>query len=307
MHDPAATKTAKRRRSRGPALGVLAALVTGGCSPADLLNALVRPGDCEITRAVAYGEHPRHTLDVYAPKHAPNAGGRHPVVVFFYGGSWQQGAKETYAFVAAALARRGYLVMVPDYRVYPDVRYPAFLEDGARVVRFARDHAARYGGDPDTLIVMGHSAGAYIAAMLALDGRWLQTVQLTPGDIAGLVGISGPYDFLPLRDKTLITIFDGANQVATQPISYVTRGAPPSLLVSGTADTRVDPANADRLARRLRASGNEAEVIHYTGMGHTTIIGAFAAPLRFLVPILADVVGFLDKVVTGKAKAGARS
>jgi acetyl esterase/lipase len=292
VHDPSATKDLERRRWSGRSLGLLAALLTGGCTPADLLNALVSRSGYETMRALAYGSDARQTLDVYAP----TQGERRPVVVFFYGGSWQQGAKETFAFVAAALARRGFLTIVPDYRVYPDVRYPGFLEDGARAVRWARDHAAAHGGDPDRVFLMGHSAGAYIAAMLALDSRWLRQVQLAPEtDVAGLVGVSGPYDFLPLRDPTLITIFAGDNQPATQPISYVTRGAPPTLLVTGAGDTTVDPGNSDRLAHRLRALGNQADVIRYRRLGHMATVGAFAAPLRFLAPVLDDAATFMDR------------
>ena len=186
---------------------MLATLLLTGCSPASPLNFLAWLHGVEITRSIAYGEGARRTLDVYRPSAAAAA----PVVVFFYGGSWQSGHKEMYLFVAAALARRGYVIVVPDYRVYPEVRYPDFLDDGARAVRWAKDNAARFGGDPQKLFVMGHSAGAYIAAMLALDGRWLQKVDLAPDrDIAGLIGISGPYDFLPLSDGTLKTIFGGA-------------------------------------------------------------------------------------------------
>jgi acetyl esterase/lipase len=287
------------RRWSGCSLALLAALLTGGCSPADLLNAVAQRSGYTVTRSMAYGTHPRQALDLYAP----SDGGKHPVVVFFYGGSWQQGAKESYTFVAAALARRGYLTIVPDYRVYPDVRYPGFIEDGAQVVRWARDHAAGHGGDPERLFIMGHSAGAYIAAMVALDDRWLRAVRLAPSDIAGLVGISGPYDFLPLRDPTLITIFDGNNQVATQPITYVSPGAPPALLMTGGGDTTVDPANSDRLARRMRERGNQADVIRYGDIGHMATVGAFAAPLRFLAPVLRDAVAFMDHTAA-PARAG---
>ena len=136
---------------------------------------------------------------IYRPQDAKTA----PVIVFFYGGSWQSGNKSIYKFVGSALARRGRGV-VPDYRVYPEVIYPAFLEDGALAVRWTKDNATRFGADPNMLFVMGHSAGAYMAAMLALDSRWLGRAGLSPRrDIAGLVGISGPYDFLPLHDYTL--------------------------------------------------------------------------------------------------------
>jgi acetyl esterase/lipase len=184
--------------------------------------------------------------------------------------------------------------VVPDYRVYPEIRYPGFLEDGARALRWVKDNAARFGGDPNKLFVMGHSAGAYMAAMLALDSRWLRTVDMTPDrDISGLIGISGPYDFLPLRDGTLQTIFGGANDATTQPINYVSPGAPPALLVTGVNDDTVDPGNSARLGARLRAAGDAATVLTYPRVGHLSIIGAFAWPLRFLAPALRDVSQFI--------------
>ncbi len=266
-----------------------AALLLSGWSPADPLNLLTWRHGIEITRSVPYGEAPRQTLDVYRPA----AAAKSPVVVFFYGGSWQTGDKETYLFVATALARRGYVVVVPDYRVYPQVRYPGFLQDGARAVRWAKDNAARFGGDPGRLFVMGHSAGAYIAAMLVLDSRWLQEAGLTPNrDVAGLIGISGPYDFLPLHG-TLATIFGGSNVPDTQPISHVAPGAPPAFLATGQRDRIVEPSNTTRLAAKLTAAGDKVVVKTYPWVGHLTIIGSFAPPLRFLSPVLDDVDRFI--------------
>jgi acetyl esterase/lipase len=283
----------RARRAGRMTLGVLATLLLTGCSPAAPLNFLAWRHGTEITRSIAYGEGARRTLDVYQPRGATGA----PVIVFFYGGSWQSGNKATYLFVAAALARHGYVTMVPDYRVYPEARYPGFLEDGARAVRWAKDNATRFGGDPSKLFLMGHSAGGYIAAMLALDGRWLDQVNLAPRDIAGLIGISGPYDFLPLHDETLKVIFGGANEAATQPIAHVSAGAPPALLVTGARDSIVDPGNASRLAARLREAGDEATVKTYPWVGHLSIIGAFSLPLRFLAPVLRDVDAFMAKTM----------
>ena len=299
----AAFRRPARRAGRWP-IGLLTTLLVSGCSPADVLNSTVWPQGLEITRSVAYGAGARRTLDVYRPKNAAAL----PVVVFFYGGSWQGGNKQIYRFVAAALARRGYVAVIPDYRVYPEVRYPDFLEDGARAVRWAKDNAARFGGDPGRLFLMGHSAGAYIAAMLALDPRWLNTAGLAPDrDIAGLIGVSGPYDFLPLRDGTLKVIF-GGNDPATQPISHVAPGAPPALLLTGAKDGIVDPDNSARLAARLHAAGDSATVRVYSWVGHLSIIGAFAPPLRFLAPALRDVDAFMAKTANARtASAGTAS
>jgi acetyl esterase/lipase len=211
------------------------------------------------------------------------------------------GSKENYKFVGAALAQQGYVIVIPNYRVYPETRYPGFLEDAAEALRWTKNNVARFGGDPHKLFVMGHSAGAYIAAMLALDGRWLRAVNMTPHwDISGLIGIAGPYDFLPLGDGTLQTIFGTADDASTQPISHVSRGAPPALLVTGTNDRTVEPGNSKRLAARLRNAGDEATVLTYRWVGHLTIIGSFASPLRFLAPVIRDVDAFMVRTETGK-------
>lgn len=263
-----------------------------GCSPSSLLNAVASRSGLDVTSSIPYGAGPRRTLDVYRPANSTGA----PVVVFFYGGSWQGGSKDTYAFLATALAQRGYVVVVPDYRVYPEVKYPGFIEDGALAVKWVKANAGRFGGDSGKLFVMGHSAGAHTAAMLAIDGRWLAKVGMSARrDIAGLIGVSGPYDFLPIQDPTIKIIFGGPNRPQTQPISYVAGGEPPALLVTGKSDSTVDPGNATRLATRLRAAGNDATVIIYPGVGHATIAGAFSPALQSLAPVLHDVDAFIAK------------
>jgi acetyl esterase/lipase len=274
---------------------VILSLLAAGCSPTAPLNLLTSRQGIEIERSVAYGPGSHQTLDVYRPDRS----GPVPVVVFFYGGSWQSGSKEDYLFAAAALAKRGYVVIVPDYRLYPEVKYPTFLEDGASAIAWAKRNARRLGGDPRNLFVMGHSAGAYIAAMLAIDNRWLATVKLSPKkDVAGLIGLSGPYDFLPLRDDTLKIIFGGANRADTQPIGHVSGDEPPALLATGTGDSVVDPGNSTRLANKLRAAGDKATVINYPNKGHLVTIGAFAGSLSFLAPVLDDVDAFISRTAS---------
>lgn len=235
--------------------------------------------------------------DAHAGKGGVSAG--LPVVVFLYGGSWQEGSKNDYAFVASSLARAGYLTFVPDYRVYPEVRYPDFIEDAAQAVAYVRRHAAQWGGDPSRLVLVGHSAGAYLVAMLALDPRWLGAVGLNPvRDITAVVGLAGPYDFLPLHDPVLETIFTNpAGLPDTQPINHVSGMGPPMLLMAGRNDTLVDPGNTDRLAARIRARGGRVEEIMYPKASHRIIIGAFAPVLRFLSPSLADTTRFIDREV----------
>ncbi|MEJ1967264.1 MAG: alpha/beta hydrolase [Rhizomicrobium sp.] len=211
------------------AAAAAAGLLLASCVP--LLNLAVPRAGYSIRSDVAYGNDPRQKLDVYVPDglKAPA-----PVLIFFYGGSWQSGSKDVYRAVGQAFASKGIVTVVADYRLYPQVRYPAFLEDGAHVVRFVHEHARDYGGDAGRLFVSGHSAGAYIAVMLAVNDSYLKTAQADPSWIRGAIGIAGPYDFLPLYDPALIDIFGGDRDMATQPIRYAAGRHPPMLLAHGT-------------------------------------------------------------------------
>jgi acetyl esterase/lipase len=273
------------------------ALVTGaGCSAVDVVNALTPRVGYQRVRDIPYGADARQTLDVYMPAGADRA----PVLVFFYGGNWDSGAKADYRFVAQAFTSRGFVVVIPDYRLYPAVRYPAFLDDGAKAARWVWDNIGRYGGDRDRLFLGGHSAGAYNAAMLGLDGRWLAKVDLNPDQaIKGVVGLAGPYDFLPITDPTLQIIF-GPSQSwpETQPIRYVHPGAPAFFLAAGSADKTVDPGNVDRLEAALRRANVPVETRVYGGIGHAELAGALSFPLRFLAPVLADSAAFMAAVAT---------
>ncbi len=273
----------------------LAAMFVGGAwSPTDILNTLSGP-NALIAKSVSYGDNARQTLDVYAPAKARNA----PVVVFFYGGSWQGGHKRMYRFLATALTSHGFVVVIPDYRVYPQVRYPGFLIDGARAVAWSRRNATRFGGDPGRLVVMGHSAGAYIAAMLAYDPRWLAPAGMNARrDLAGFVGLAGPYDFLPIEDPAIRRIFAVRDLPSTQPIRYVSAGEVPSFVGSPVADTLVDPGNSARLAARLRATGNAVTERTYPGASHTTLIGAFSPVLGLIAPVRHDVAAFISQVTS---------
>jgi len=273
----------------------LATLVSG-CSAIGILNAsgkLVEPGVI-VSHDIAYAPGDRRTLDVYRPSRT--APGR-PVVVFFYGGSWDSGGKADYAWAGRALAAQGFVVVVPDYRLYPQVRWPAFLQDSAQAVKWARDHAADYGGEASRLVLMGHSAGAYNAVDLATDGRWLSGVGMDPHrDIRAVVGLSGPYDFLPLHSDELKTIFGPEDQRPdTQPINHVDGKAAPMLLITGDSDHTVDPGNSDRLAAKIIAAGGQAKVIHYPSLDHARTVAALAPALRFLAPIMRETKVFIDQ------------
>lgn len=276
-----------------PVLLALCAALLSGCSAASILNATVPRDGVSVERGIAYGEGPRRRLDVYRNK---DAAGPHPLIVFLYGGSWRTGERGTYAFVATPLAARGAVVVVPDYRLYPEVVFPDFLDDNAHAVAWAVGHANELGADPHRVFIVGHSAGAYNAAMLAVDPRWLARAGLDRAQIAGVVGLAGPYDFLPMTDPDIIPVFAPVDDgPASQPVTYVDGSNPPLLLLAGDADTTVRPANTRSLAARVVAAGGAVESRIYPGIGHIGIVTAFAPLFSGRAPVLDDVWRFITQ------------
>ena len=255
-------------------------------------------GSRRVATGISYGEDPRQSLDLYAPRKP----GPHPVIVFFYGGAWDSGHRQGYAFAARALAAKGFVVAVPDYRLVPQVRYPDFVRDGAAAVRWMRVHAGDYGGDGERILLAGHSAGAYIAAMLALDPEWLGDAHRL---VRGLVGLAGPYDFLPLDDVASIAAFgEWPDLEATQPVAYARADSPPALLLHGEPDTRVKPRHSRALAKALTAAGADVRLNLYPTLNHTMIVTALAMPLRRKAPVLADIAAFAREISGRGGPAG---
>lgn len=261
-------------------------------SPVNLLNGLAAAAPVSSEDGLPYGAAPRQRLDLYRPQQR----GDLPVVVFLYGGAWAEGDRAMYRFVGTALASAGFLTIIPDYRVFPEVRFPGFLEDAALATRWAEANATMLGGNPDKLVLMGHSAGAHIAALLALDPRWLARAGVDHRRLRGLVGLAGPYDFESNSGMRRQIFAPARDYAETQPISFASAGAPPSFLASGRQDRVVDPGNSERLAARLRAAGAEAEVALYPRPSHESLIGAFSPALRFLAPVFRDSVRFIQAV-----------
>jgi acetyl esterase/lipase len=271
------------------------------------MNAVV-PKDAGSTRAAAdlpYGPHPRQRFDVYVPE--AGVGDRPaPLALFLYGGAWRKGAKANYAFVGRALAARGFVTAIPDYRLVPEVRYPDFIVDGGMALAAFRAQAAAFGGRPGPVHLAGHSAGAYNAVMLALAPELQAAAGIEPRAIASVAGLSGPYDFLPLRVSSTREAFGQADDLeATQPVNRVRPGAPPMLLVTGTEDQVVVPANVERLGQVLEAAGNRVATRRYEGLGHTGPLIAIASPLRWRSTVLEDVTGFFEAVENGRPPAAA--
>ncbi|RPH42884.1 MAG: alpha/beta hydrolase [Burkholderiales bacterium] len=284
---------AVRRRGLLAGAAALATAPLAACSWGGALAA-VTPADARELPDQPFGEDPRHRLDVYVPAGTPPAAGW-PVVVFFYGGSWNGGSRGTYRFVGRALASRGMLAVIPDYRVYPQVRYPEFLRDGARALAWTRRQLGGWGGDPARLFVAGHSAGAYNAAMLALDPRWLAEAGVPPGALAGFCGLAGPYDFLPIENPDVKPVFFHPDYPkGSQPIQYARGFDRPVFLGAASSDSLVDPKrNTAQLAGLLREAGTQVVERLYPRANHITLVGAFAGPLRWIAPVLDDVTAFV--------------
>jgi acetyl esterase/lipase len=258
-----------------------------------LLDLLVSRRGYRVMRDLAYGPHRRQKLDFYIPKglNAPA-----PVILFFYGGSWQSGDKVWYRAFGEAFTSRGIIVAIADYRLYPEDLYPAFVEDSALALRFVREQVVGRGGDPARLFLAGHSAGAYNAMMIVCDQRYLRELGGDPSWVRGLVGISGPYDFLPLKDDKLVEIFGGDRRVESQPITYVDRACPPMLLVAGSKDRTVSWKNTRRMAAKLREFGTDVTEIVYPGIGHIEIILSVARLLRGRTTLREDIVRFVQEI-----------
>ena len=276
------------------AMALAAMLALAACSPLGTLNAVIPGSSYTLNADVAYGPLPRQRLDIYRPTAAAPAAGW-PVLVFFYGGSWNRGEKADYKFVGEALASRGVLTLVADYRLYPSVRYPDFLKDSALALGYGLNEAKPLGGDAKRVFVMGHSAGGYNAAMLALDARWLSGTGHAPAELAGFIGLAGAYDFLPMTNPDAQPVFFHPNYPPnTQPIEFALASAPRTFLGAAVKDSLINPQrNTVGLADRLKSAGVPVTLRMYEGVSHITLLASLAWPLRFLAPTLEDVVAFI--------------
>jgi acetyl esterase/lipase len=253
------------------------------------------PGAVELAEppitGIAYGSDARQQLDIYAPLGRTETA--HPVLIFFHGGSWRDGEREGYGFVGRAFASRGFVTVIADYRKAPKVRFPAFVQDTAATIAWVHTNIAKHDGDPECIFLMGHSAGAHIAMMAALDPQWLAAKDLKPDVIKGVIGLAGPYDFLPLTsESSKIALGQWPDLTETQPITYVRADAPPLLLLTGDKDTVVKPRNSQALADKIAALGGQPRLKIYSGVDHADIIMAVARPFRTKAPILQDVSEF---------------
>jgi acetyl esterase/lipase len=277
-------------------------VLCGGCTRVELLNATIPRDGYSVVKDIPYGADERQKLDIYVPTQ-PAAG--NPVIVFYYGGSWQEGNKDDYLFAGQAFASKGFITVVADYRLYPQVYFPTFMADVADAFAWTHQHIAAYGGNPDNMFATGHSAGAYNAIMLTLNRQYLQAAGGNDGWIRGAIGIAGPYDFLPLIDPQIVALFSKEPANLTQPITFARPDLPPLLLLTGDKDTDVLPRNSIHLTERLHSMGDDVTLKIYPNLAHISIALSLADGFRDKAPVLDDVAAFVNTHIQGNTAGDA--
>ena len=269
---------------------LLVACTKVGLGVANLPNAF---SDTERAKDIAYGSEPWQKLDVYVPPHS--SGESLPVIVFFYGGSWKDGSKDMYPFVGEAFAKKGYITVIADYSKYPQVKFPTFVEDGAKAVAWTYRNIAKYQGDPERLFISGHSAGAHIGAMLTADKQYLQAEGLTPSIIKAFAGLSGPYDFVPYEEDYKDMFGPPENYPNMQVTTFIDGKEPPMLLLWGDEDTIVGKSNMDKLIAKIQAEQGAVESKIYQGVDHVAMVSSLVWFLKSKAPIVDDVTNFFQR------------
>ena len=271
-------------------LPLLILLLLTGCSALQIISDTSPSDHYHQSLAISYGRAERNRLDYYEPVDVTENA---PLVVFFYGGGWKNGSRQKYEFVASALTKAGFRVVIPDYRLFPHVSFPVFMDDAAAAVAWALNNETNSQAQDAGVYLVGHSAGAQIAALLATDHAYLAKVSVPSSALFGLVGLSGPYDFLPIESGYLLDVFPENEREASQPVNYVNAAVPPTLLIHGEDDTLVEPGNSERFAAALRKAGVPVTVKYYEGTGHATVAAAMAPQLDFLADTLDDTITFI--------------
>ena len=275
-------------------LGTSLLLGLQACSPLRVINGVIDDGAYQLTKNIAYGGHPQQKLDVYQPSEPCD---QCPVLIWLYGGAWSSGDKDLYTFVGEAFAAAGMVVVIPDYRQYPGNLFPDFINDAAAALSWVKENISDYGGNAEKLNLMGHSAGAHISMMLAFDPQYLARVEMPTSSIRAVIGLAGPYDFLPIREAYIRKIFSTAKPLeSSQPISFASAAAPPVLLAMGLKDKRVDPQNSVRMATAIEAQGGRVQVISYPDIGHSKILLSLSRPLRASSDVYHDTLAFIKSI-----------
>ncbi|MFP6901579.1 MAG: alpha/beta hydrolase [Opitutales bacterium] len=240
---------------------------------------------------LAYGKHERQKLDVVWS--AENKAS--PVVIFFHGGSWRWGVKDFYRDIGKEFAKQGVTFVVANYRLYPEVRFPAFVEDAARVVKWTRQHIGRYGGKPDAIFLMGHSSGAHIVSHLALNESYIEAVGGDFSWIKGVIGLSGPYTFQPSEEWLYNDVFHPLSKSPkVVPISLVDGDEPPFLVLHGRHDYLVDVKQAEAFVQRIEEKGGEVTKRIFHLHGHFSMMRRITSWYFPPKGILHEVLDFVE-------------
>ena len=277
------------------------ACLSSACSPVKVLNSLVPENGYELVSAIEYGDSARQKLDIYLPKAADKSATLKKVIIFYYGGNWDSGERADYKFAAEALVSQGYIVVIPDYRVYPEVLFPEFMADPVSAAKWVKSNIKKYNGDANKVFLAGHSAGAHIAVMMAINAEYLAVASLKPNDFAGVIGLAGPYDFLPLKSDRLKIIFGAeSEQWKSQPINFVDGNNPPLFLAVGMKDGTVWPRNSYNLAEKIKKNNGLVQLVTFENYGHIDMVAKLAKPLRGDGELLKAVADFIRKTSVKK-------
>lgn len=276
-----------------PLLAVSGLLVAAlaGCSPLKLVNGLTPNGAERVQAGLAYGDGPRQRLDLFYPEEVREGA---PLLVFFYGGSWQNGQRENYRFVGESLAGLGYTVALPDYRVYPEVRFPGFVEDGALALAWLQAHVPEA---QNGIVLLGHSAGAHIASLLALDGHYRESAGVGGLPLRGWVGLAGPYTFDPLDYRPTRAVFAGLDDPdQARPVHFACGDRAPALLLHGAADTTVLPMHSEKMAAAMARCGTSVRHRELDGVNHVELLLGLSPTFDGLAEVLPELEPFLREL-----------
>lgn len=264
------------------------------CSPTTLINVVSPSNHYDKKTNIAYGKYERQKLDIYIPNYLEEEHKNSTVIVFFHGGGWDSGNKNKYKFVASRLTLEGYTVVIPSYRIYPNVVFPTFIEDAALAIAWLKNNQNDYSINTDKVYVMGHSAGAHIASLLTADKRYLESAGISVSYIAGFIGLAGPYNFLPLTSDKLKKIFPKEIRTNSQPINFVDGTEVPYLLLHGTDDKTVWPQNSQTLAEKILSKNGNVTLQLYEGINHIGIISPFIPGFKNSTPTVQDIINFIN-------------
>jgi acetyl esterase/lipase len=268
-------------------------LLLSGCSPLAYVNFQVSRS-LQTAKDIAYGNEAGQLLDVYTRSDTASKG----VIIFVHGGYWDTGTKNDYPFLADSFTELGYTTVVVGYRLVPTVTFPEYVEDIALAVKWTVDNIGDYGGNPEKLFLMGHSAGAHLASLVSFDERYLLKYGLTQNVLSGFIGLAGPYNFLPVAPddvRSIAALGPLETYPDTQPINFVDKADPPAFLGYTPEDRTVNPNNTISFAAKIREVGGEVSEHDYDGVSHVTILGAVARASRFFnKAILEDITAFLE-------------